>query len=168
MQDCELAIQCNPYYEKSWIRKWRALTALGMFQTVLECLENGSNSIPESSKIKKELSKAVANMDLEKRAQDLLQKRFYQSGASATDNIALLHLAARADAYTGYMDASLEKVNRALRYNPNQPACGTIPISRLAVQSQSAGWFGHTRMYHVLGGRNGKGIAIVARCLRLR
>jgi hypothetical protein len=82
-----------------------------MFQTVLECLENGANSIPESSKIKKELSKAVANMDLEKRAQDLLQKRFYQSGASATDNIALLHLAARADAYTGYMDASLEKVN---------------------------------------------------------
>jgi hypothetical protein len=26
---CEVAIQYNPYYEKSWIRKWRALMALG-------------------------------------------------------------------------------------------------------------------------------------------
>jgi hypothetical protein len=34
MQDCEVAIQYNPYYEKSWIRKWRALMALG---TILPC-----------------------------------------------------------------------------------------------------------------------------------
>jgi hypothetical protein len=39
MQDCEVAIQYDPYYEKSWIRKWRALMALGKFQTALECLE---------------------------------------------------------------------------------------------------------------------------------
>jgi len=108
--------------------------ALGKFQTALGCLENGANSVPGSSKIKKELSKAQADLDLVERAQDLLQKREYgtvkdllktkagaSGSASATDNIALLHLAARADAYTGYMDASLEKMNRALRYNPNQP-----------------------------------------------
>jgi hypothetical protein len=28
-QGCEVAIPYNPYYEKSWIRKWRALMALG-------------------------------------------------------------------------------------------------------------------------------------------
>lgn len=112
--------------------------ALGKFQVALECLESGTNSLPESAKIRKELQKAKAEMALVEKSKELLHNREYKavkdllkvhmgsSGKSngesggVTDNIALLHVAARADAYMGNMDASMEKVNRALRYNPNQ------------------------------------------------
>ena len=131
IQDCDVALQYDPYYEKSWIRKWRALMALGQFERALECLENGMESLPDCTKIRKELQKSQADMEMVQNAKDLLfQKRDYmavkdmlksQIKNAAMDNIAVLHLAARADAYLGLMDSSIDKINRALRYNPHQP-----------------------------------------------
>ena len=133
ISDCDVALRYDPYYEKSWIRKWRALMALGKVQVAVECLESGANSLPESSKIQKELQKAQGEMDLVSRAKELLAKRDYRSvqdllkgqtsnksssSSGSADNIALLFLAARADAYMGCMEDSMDKVNRALRYNP--------------------------------------------------
>jgi len=125
IEDCNKAIGYDPMYDKSWIRKWRALMALGSFDPAYECLQTASRTIPGSKRIIEELNKSAGDKQIIDEARAFLQKGDYQSAremlkphSRTSDNLGLLMLAAKADAGLGHTESALEKVNRALRFNP--------------------------------------------------
>ena len=127
IEDCNMAIQYDRTYEKSWIRKWRALMALGVFEEALACLEHGGETVANPSKIKKELAKAREEMELYQQTRQLLEESDFAAVhdmlkvvTRSSDNIGLLHMAALADCGLGNTEAALEKANKALRFNPIQ------------------------------------------------
>ena len=127
IDDCNMAIQYDGSYEKSWIRKWRALMALGAFEEALHCLEHGAETVSNPSKIRKELTKAREEMEMLQKARELLEesefagvREMLRSYIRNSDNIGLLHMAALADCGLGNAEAALEKANKALRFNPKQ------------------------------------------------
>lgn len=127
IEDCNMAIQYDRGYEKSWIRKWRALMALGVFEEALHCLEHGGETVSNPSKIKKELTKAREEMEMLQKSRRSLEESDFgsvrdmlKSYIRNSDNIGLLHMAALADCGLGNAEAALEKANKVLRFNPNQ------------------------------------------------
>ena len=125
IEDCEKAISYDPSYDKSWIRKWRAHMALGDFDGAYQCLETANKLIPDSKKIQDEFASCQRDKELLTTARQFLIKKDYEQirevlrpHATASDNINLLFLAARADAYLGHTESALEKINKALRFNP--------------------------------------------------
>ena len=125
IEDCDKALACDPAYEKSWIRKWRALMALGDFDSAYECLQMASQMVPNSKRIQVELDKAQKDMNLVTTAREHIAKGEFTNAkeilrpyARSTDNIGLLFVAAKADACLGHTESALEKVNKALRFNP--------------------------------------------------
>ncbi|GKY92469.1 hypothetical protein MPSEU_000217300 [Mayamaea pseudoterrestris] len=125
IEDCEHAIRYDSTYDKSWIRKWRAHMALGDFDGAYHCLEKANRLIPASKKIQEELANCQQDKELLMTARQFLMKKDYEQirevlrpHATSSDNISLLFLAARADAYLGHTEAALEKINKALRFNP--------------------------------------------------
>jgi tetratricopeptide (TPR) repeat protein len=125
IEDCEKAITYDPTYDKSWIRRWRAHMALGDFDGAHQCLVTANRLIPDSKKIQEELMNSKADKDLLAIARQSLAKKDYEQirevlrpHALASENITLLFLAAKADAYLGHTESALEKINKALRFNP--------------------------------------------------
>jgi tetratricopeptide (TPR) repeat protein len=125
IEDCDKAIAYDPSYDKSWIRKWRALMALGNFDAAYTCLETAAETIGESNRIDAELAKAKQEKELITDVRALfemgemnLAKEKLKPHAMSSDNLGLLFLAARADCGLGHTESALEKVNRALRFNP--------------------------------------------------
>jgi tetratricopeptide (TPR) repeat protein len=123
--DCDKAIVYDPSYDKSWIRKWRALMALGNFDDAYACLEMAAKTVGESSRIEIELGKARHENELITDVRALFEKgkmseakEMLKPHAMSSDNIGLLFLAARADCGLGHTESALERVNRALRFNP--------------------------------------------------
>lgn len=128
IEDCNMAIKYDKTYEKSWIRKWRALMAIGVFEDALACLELGAETVSNPSKIRKELTKAREEIGMYRKAKRLLDEEEYmdvrdmlQSYIRNSDNIGLLHLAALADCGLGRAESALEIANKSLRFNPIQP-----------------------------------------------
>lgn len=125
IDDCDKAIDHDPLYDKSWIRKWRALMALGNFDSAYDCLVLAAKTNPESNKIHEELNRCQGDKRLLTEARKLLEKGEFQQArevlkpfSRSSDNIGLLFLAARADVGLGYTETALEKINKALRFNP--------------------------------------------------
>jgi tetratricopeptide (TPR) repeat protein len=124
LEDCEKAIAYDPSYDKSWIRKWRALMAMGNLDAGYTCLEMAAKTVGNSSRIEIELGKARQENELITDVRALLEKGEMSEAkeklkhAMSSDNIGLLFLAARADCGLGHTESALEKVNRALRFNP--------------------------------------------------
>jgi tetratricopeptide (TPR) repeat protein len=127
IEDCDKAIAYDPAYDKSWIRKWRALMALGNFDAAYTCLEMAAKTVGESSRVDIELDKARQEKVLITHVRALLEmgemieaKEKLKPHAMFSDNIGLLFLAARADCGLGHTESALKMVNRALRFNPTQ------------------------------------------------
>jgi tetratricopeptide (TPR) repeat protein len=125
IEDCEKALGYDPSYDKTWIRKWRAHMALGDFDGAYQCLETAHRLIPDSRKILDELTNCKVDKDLLTTARQFLAKKDYDQirevlrpHVRMSENISLLFLAARADAYVGHTESALEKINKALRFNP--------------------------------------------------
>lgn len=125
IEDCNKAIGYDPSYDKSWIRKWRALMALGSFDAAYHCLQSAAKTIPGSKRILEELNKSAGDKQIIDEARAYLDKGEYQTARDMlkpysrnSDNLGLLMLAAKADAGLGHTESALEKVNRALRFNP--------------------------------------------------
>ena len=123
--DCDKAIGFDSSYDKSWIRKWRALMALGNFDGAYACLEAAAATIPESKRINEELTKCRIDKELITHARAMIDQGEFQKArdvlkpySRSSDNIGLLFVAARADACLGMTESALEKVNKALRFNP--------------------------------------------------
>ena len=126
IEDCDKALEYEPKYEKSYIRKWRALMALGNFEEACQCLEEAHEKIPNSSRVKQELLKAREQKEVMALVNNMIDGGNLQQAkdtikplAKTSDNIGLLLVAAMADAGLGLTESALEKVNKALRFNPN-------------------------------------------------
>lgn len=125
IEDCDKALVFVPTYDKSWIRKWRALMALGNISAAHECLEAASKAVPDSQRIREELEKCQGDKNLLEDIDRMCEKGDFQKAGDLlkpysrnTDNIGLLLAAARVDAGLGFTDLAMEKVNKALRFVP--------------------------------------------------
>ena len=126
IDDCDKALKFDVTFEKSYIRKWRALMALGNFEEACACLEEAHQQIPNSRRIREELMKAREQKDVLTKVNTMIDggnlekaKETIKPLAQESDNIGLLLVAAMADAGLGFTESALEKVNKALRFNPN-------------------------------------------------
>mmetsp|Transcript_5039 Transcript_5039/g.12027 ORF Transcript_5039/g.12027 Transcript_5039/m.12027 type:complete len:1217 (-) Transcript_5039:2701-6351(-) len=124
--DCDKSLELDAKHEKSYIRKWRALMALGSFHDAYKCLEDALVAIPGSKRLEEELEAATEQRDLLNNANELIENGDYEGARDAmlpivnsTDNVSLWLAAARADAYLGITDSALERVNKVLMFNPN-------------------------------------------------
>ncbi|KAL3942145.1 MAG: hypothetical protein SGBAC_003607 [Bacillariaceae sp.] len=124
--DCDKSLELDGKHEKSYIRKWRALMALGSFHDAYKCLEDALVAIPGSKRLEEELEAATEQRDLLNNANELIENGDYEGAREAmlpivnsTDNVSLWLAAARADAYLGITDSAMERVNKVLMFNPN-------------------------------------------------
>ena len=123
--DCDKSLELDPKHEKSFIRKWRALMALGNFDDAFKCLEDAAKMIPDSERLQDELSSAREQKDFLSSVYDLIANKDYEEAremllpsVKTSDNVSLWLAAAQADAYLGYAESALERVNKVLTFNP--------------------------------------------------
>ena len=123
--DCDKSLELDPKHEKSYIRKWRALMALGNFEDAYKCLETAVNELPKSDRLNEELESAAEQRELLTTVNALLENGEYQEArdtlkplVKTSDNVSLWLAAARADACLGFTDSALERVNKVLLFNP--------------------------------------------------
>ena len=58
IEDCDRSLELDPVSEKTYIRKWRALSAMGDDEAAVQSLRDGVKALPESQKLADELRKA--------------------------------------------------------------------------------------------------------------
>lgn len=123
--DCDKSLELDPKHEKSYIRKWRALMALGNFEDAYKCLETAVSELPKSDRLNEELESATEQRELLTTVHALLENGEYQEArdtlkplVKTSDNVSLWLAAARADACLGFTDSALERVNKVLLFNP--------------------------------------------------
>lgn len=125
--DCDMAIQHRPTNEKSWIRKWRALKAKGEFDEAYTFIANASKSLPSSDRIHKDYKHCRKEKELLSKVQGFMNKGDVVSARSTLesevgpdcDNIVLFVYSARLSITVGALEDALEKINKALRFNPD-------------------------------------------------
>lgn len=127
IDDCETALRYQPTCDKSWIRKWRALMALGTFKDACNCLEDGLSKIPMSKKILIELRKVRVEKKIIDEVEELLDlnelskaQGLMKQPLLTTENITMFCLAASIDIRLGETANALEKLEKVLRVNPLQ------------------------------------------------
>lgn len=123
--DCDKSLELDPKHEKSYIRKWRALMALGKFEDAYKCLETAASELPDSDRLKEELTSATEQKELLATVNALLEEGEYQEArdtlkpvVKTSDNVSLWLAAARADACLGFTESALERINKVLLFNP--------------------------------------------------
>ena len=125
VQDCDKSLELDPKHEKSYIRKWRALMALGNFDDAYKCLDDAVRELPNSDRLNEELTNAAEQKELLATVNQLIQEGDYQEAretlkplVKTSDNVSLWLAAARADACLGLTESALERVNKVLLFNP--------------------------------------------------
>ncbi|KAL3916962.1 MAG: hypothetical protein SGILL_004936, partial [Bacillariaceae sp.] len=128
VNDCNKSLEYDPKHEKSYIRKWRALMALGNFGDAFKCLEIAVKELPNSDRLNEELTNATEQQRLLKTVNNLIEGGDYQEAretlrpiVKTSDNVSLWLAAAKADAFLGLTDSALERVNKVLMFNPKHP-----------------------------------------------
>jgi tetratricopeptide (TPR) repeat protein len=128
VMDCDKSLQLDSKHEKSYIRKWRALMALGNFEDAYMCLETAINELPNSDRLNEELSNATEQKELLTTVNHLIATGEYQEArdtlkplVKTSDNVSLWLAAARADACLGFTESALERVNKVLLFNSKHP-----------------------------------------------
>eukprot|EP00934_Nitzschia_sp_Nitz4_P007539 Nitzschia sp. Nitz4//scaffold192_size41448//7391//11414//NITZ4_007481-RA/size41448-processed-gene-0.55-mRNA-1//1//CDS//3329540224//7529//frame0 len=123
--DCDKSLEFDPRHEKSYIRKWRALMALGNFDDAFKCLEGALQELPDSERLNEEFGNAKEQRDLLATVKVLLDKGEYQEARDTlkpvvknSDNVSLWLVAAQVDACLGFTESALERVNKVLSFNP--------------------------------------------------
>lgn len=125
VMDCDKSLEFDPKHEKSYIRKWRALMALGNFDDAYKCLEDAVTELPNSERLNEELASAAEQKELLSTVNRLIDNGEYQEArdtlkplVKTSDNVSLWLAAARADACLGFSESALERVNKVLLFNP--------------------------------------------------
>ena len=124
VMDCDKSLELDPKHEKSYIRKWRALMALGNFDEAYMCLEAATREIPDSERLNEELASAAEQKELLATINELISQGDYHEARDTlkplvknSDNVSLWLAAARADACLGLTESALERVNKVLMFN---------------------------------------------------
>eukprot|EP00535_Pseudo-nitzschia_heimii_P012449 CAMPEP_0197193244 /NCGR_PEP_ID=MMETSP1423-20130617/26763_1 /TAXON_ID=476441 /ORGANISM="Pseudo-nitzschia heimii, Strain UNC1101" /LENGTH=1308 /DNA_ID=CAMNT_0042646379 /DNA_START=291 /DNA_END=4217 /DNA_ORIENTATION=- len=125
VNDCNKAVEFDPKHEKSYIRKWRALMALGAFDDALRCLESALKELPESDRLNEELANATEERNLLNTVNQMIAKQEYQEAhdilediVKTSDNVTLWLASARTDSCLGNTDSALDRVEKVLMFNP--------------------------------------------------
>ncbi|VEU39669.1 unnamed protein product [Pseudo-nitzschia multistriata] len=125
VNDCNKAVEFDPKHEKSYIRKWRALMALGSFDDAYRCLESALKELPESERLNEELENAKEEKKLITQVNELIEAKDYQKAhdilhniVKVSDNVALWLSTARVDTFLGLTDSALSRVEKVLGFNP--------------------------------------------------
>jgi tetratricopeptide (TPR) repeat protein len=123
--DCDKSLELDAKHEKSYIRKWRALMALGNFEDAYKCLDDAVRELPNSDRLNEELANAAEQKELLATVNQLIEEGDYQEAretlkplVKTSDNVSLWLAAARADACLGLTESALERVNKVLLFNP--------------------------------------------------
>jgi tetratricopeptide (TPR) repeat protein len=124
VMDCDKSLELDPKHEKSYIRKWRALMALGNFEESYRCLKTATKELPRSERLHEELANSTEQRELLATINRLIATGEYQEARdtlkpiiTTSDNVSLWLAAARADAYLGLTESALERVNKVLVFN---------------------------------------------------
>mmetsp|Transcript_15484 Transcript_15484/g.38554 ORF Transcript_15484/g.38554 Transcript_15484/m.38554 type:complete len:1319 (-) Transcript_15484:220-4176(-) len=124
INDCNKSLEFDPKHEKSYVRKWRALMALGNFEDAFKCLQVAVREKPDSERLGEELDNATEQRELLITVNNLMATGEYQEARDTlkpliknSDNVSLWLAAARADAYLGQTESALERVNKVLMFN---------------------------------------------------
>lgn len=125
VNDCNKAVEFDPKHEKSYIRKWRALMALGAFDDALRCLESALKELPESERLNEELANATEERELLNTVNKMIDSQEYQEAhdilediVKTSDNVTLWLASARADSCLGNTESALDRVEKVLMFNP--------------------------------------------------
>lgn len=125
VNDCNKAVEFDPKHEKSYIRKWRALMALGAFDDALRCLESALKELPESERLNEELANATEERELLNTVNKMIDSQEYQQAhdiledvVKTSDNVTLWLASARADSCLGNTESALDRVEKVLMFNP--------------------------------------------------
>lgn len=124
VNDCNKSLEFDSKHEKSYIRKWRALMALGNFEDAYKCLQVAVRELPDSERLGEELDNATEQRELLTTVNNLMASGEHQEArdtlkplVKTSDNVSLWLAAARADAYLGQTESALERVNKVLMFN---------------------------------------------------
>jgi len=125
VNDCNKAVEFDPKHEKSYIRKWRALMALGSFDDALRCLESALKELPESERLNEELTNATEERELLNTVNEMIANHEYQQAhdslediVKTSDNVTLWLASARADSCLGNTESALDRIEKVLMFNP--------------------------------------------------
>lgn len=125
IKDCDAAIHYERLHEKSWIRKWRAMVALGMFDESYAWLKKAYDRMPNSKKIQVELRKNKVEKDTMFKAQGLMEKGEIKEAKEllrlkirTSENVVLLVFGARIDITVGETKKAFDKIDKVLKINP--------------------------------------------------
>ncbi len=125
VNDCNKAVEFDPKHEKSYIRKWRALMALGAFDDALRCLESALKELPDSERLNEELTNAAEERELLNSVNRMIENKDYQQAhdilediVKNSDNVTLWLASARADSCLGNTESALDRVEKVLMFNP--------------------------------------------------
>ena len=125
VNDCNKAVEFDPKHEKSYIRKWRALMALGAFDDALRCLEAALKELPDSERLNEELANAQEEKELLTKVNNLIDNEDYQQAhdileevVKSSDNVNLWLASARTDSCLGNTELALDRVEKVLMFNP--------------------------------------------------
>mmetsp|Transcript_28614 Transcript_28614/g.80666 ORF Transcript_28614/g.80666 Transcript_28614/m.80666 type:complete len:1218 (-) Transcript_28614:236-3889(-) len=125
VSDCDKSLELDPKHEKSYIRKWRALMALGDFDESFLCLQKAVEELPDSERLTEELGNAKEQKELLTTMNGLIENGDYHEArdtlrplVKTSDNVTLWLVAARVDACLGMTESALERVSKVLMFNP--------------------------------------------------
>jgi tetratricopeptide (TPR) repeat protein len=133
IEDCECAIRYEPTTDKSWIRKWRALSAKGNFHQAYKVLGEALTIIPDSIRIKQEYECAKKDMDtlillqshlldtVDQQSEKLTEK--ISSEMTNSENVLLLSHYAKVMVANADTENALKVLDIALEINPAYIDC---------------------------------------------
>lgn len=128
VDDCELALELDPVQGKAYIRKWRALIALGKLEDSRSCLDAAVRLLPINDKCREEINQALECTDQLLIVQKLVDNEDYVKARDTLaplqrkailDNFSVSLLSAKVDAALGYIDTAIKRIERAMQYNSN-------------------------------------------------
>jgi tetratricopeptide (TPR) repeat protein len=129
IDDCNAAIELQPAVDKPYIRKWRAMMAKGEFDEAYRFVRLvSSQTFPESAKLRQGYKQCHAEREALETVKAFMNKSDIVNAQSTLDsvlantdcdNIVLFVYSARLRITVGDFKPALEKINKALRFNPD-------------------------------------------------
>jgi len=124
VNDCDKTFEFDKKHEKSYIRKWRSLMALGDFDDSVESLRSALVELPESARLNEELANAIKEKDLLGNVDQMIARHEYQKAhkilediVNTSNNIILWCLFARVCSCLGKTGSAIDIVEKVLMIN---------------------------------------------------
>jgi tetratricopeptide (TPR) repeat protein len=148
VEDCDLALELDPVQGKAYVRKWRALIALGNVADSKACLNVAVRMLPLTDRCREEIGQALDSTDQLLYVQKLIENEDYVAAREALaplqrkaplDNFCVSLLSAKVDAALGFIDTAIKRIERAMQYNSNHAEATQIKGFIMFLSGQTDG-----------------------------